>query len=287
MTTPLREELATLQRQVELLGRSLQSTTTPAPSNYQAPATHTTTAHGISKYPTSGARPNHTGDDATGHAATEQSSEQPDELHGVHNQTPGVTEQHHESPTTGDAAHDDKPNTTGQSEIFETTDQVNTDRTNETDQYQTVTDAEHPMDMSEPVHEQRYGDNFEHYEQNPETNTEYNQEYDKNQTPHEENETGYTEPQYENYEQYPQQYTEPNAQYDGQFENYPTDGNYQGEYNEPQYNLYAAEYQEHTPEAQQEAGVHEDHEQSIESPSGKPKPIKSEVNPDQTESNGS
>ncbi|KAJ2943096.1 hypothetical protein O0L34_g18787 [Tuta absoluta] len=78
-------------------------------------------------------------------------------------------------------------------------------------------------------------------------NPEYNQqEYEQ---------TGYADGQYENYEQYPQQYTDPNAAYEGNYENYATDGTYQGEnYDNTQYNEgYAAEYQEQPVVEPQEA----------------------------------
>lgn len=266
-----------------------------------APAAHSTASNRIPPNPPSSARPLHTDDNTAGHAPTEQSSEQPDELLGSDDHTSGVTEQDHENHQEDEAPNREQPNTRGLNDTHETIEQVKTEITDENNEYQTEADAVH-MDITEPAENQAYDDSYGHYEQNieenyeqnyqqnPETDAVYSQEYEKEQIPHEENQQSGYEQQYENYEQYPQQYADPNAQYDGQFENYTTDGHYQGDYNDPQYHEYPADYQEPSVTKEPVAAnpeVTEDVQGTTELPPGVPANTKSEINPNRTDSNGS
>ncbi|KPJ04857.1 hypothetical protein RR46_01795 [Papilio xuthus] len=240
------QELATLQRQVEMLGRSLRTNVTTAPSNYQAPSPHTTTTNRTTPHPTADTRRDNTGDDSTGHATLQQQpTEQPDRLVSDNDQTTRVEEDsHHIIEDTQEA----QPSSQEETNTHEQINQIITHQTNE-EINNTNEQIEQPPEVHEQLENENYTDeNYEQYDQNYEqtpSNTEYNQEeYEQNPNQNEQNlEQTYVEPQYENYEQYPQQY-------DNQFENYPPEGNYQGEtYEDQQYaQEYPTEYEEVNPQ---------------------------------------
>ncbi|KPJ17624.1 hypothetical protein RR48_07112 [Papilio machaon] len=242
-----------LKRQVEMLGRSLRTNVTPAPSNYQAPSPHTTTTNRTAPHTTSDTRRNNTGDDSTGHATLQQQpAQQPDRLVSDNDQTTRVNEdsQH----IIKEDAQNAQPNAQEEINIHQSINPVITHQTNEE-----IENTNEQIDQPEEVHEQPENQNFtdenyEQYDQNYEqtqANTEYHQEeYEEKLNQNEQNlDQTYVEPHYENYEQYPQQY-ETNAQYDNQYESYPAGSNYQGEnYEDQQYaQEYPTEYEEVNPQ---------------------------------------
>ncbi|XP_068624348.1 serologically defined colon cancer antigen 8 homolog [Battus philenor] len=240
-----KQELATLQRQVDLLGRSLQSNITPAPSNNEAPATHSTASHRTVPGSMPSSRPDNSGDNSTRHSSVEQQPEQqPDRLIDNNDQTSRVDGQEgqiieeeqniiHEPIAQVEMEINNQTVKTGDGFEYE----------NNAELEQSLEGKEHPE--NETYAEEQYDQN---YQQVPETGAEYNQQNEPNTYANEENfeQPNYVDPQYENYEQYPQQYPQSDVQYDAQYENYPQDGNYQEEnFDNQQYNQeYTAEYEE-------------------------------------------
>ncbi|XP_075987865.1 serologically defined colon cancer antigen 8 homolog [Anticarsia gemmatalis] len=224
-----KQELATLQRQVNGLTISLQTPHTP--STYQAHPTHATASdRNVSRPPS---------DSGRDYPGTEPPGQPADEPIGPVTNTPrdeyqptGIThapiDTEYETETADEEISDDKPIVKEYQEPEEHIEEV-----------EPVVEQEKPMEV-EPSQEYE-NTNYQYeqtYEPTPETgDAQYENQYDANY------EQPYVEPQqYENYEQYPQQYTDPNAQYDQQYETYPTEGNYEGD---PNYDAtqYAPGYQ--------------------------------------------
>ncbi|CAK1595025.1 unnamed protein product [Parnassius mnemosyne] len=248
-----KEELATLHRQVEQLGRSLQSNITPAPNNYQAHPTHTTGTDRTLPHPTTSSRSNDPGDDSSGHGKVKQQPiEQPDRFIDGKIKTARIIEHNNEHHTVDDSEAQQANEPTH--EQNKSDGQIIINKSEQEMDYQNNATVEQPVAGHDQHGDQIYSeDNYENYDQNYEhapVETEYNQEYEQNQNQNGENfeQQNYVEPQYENYEQYPQQYADPNAQYDTQYENYDADGNYQEHIDQSQYNPeYSSEYQEVQP----------------------------------------
>ncbi|CAG5059805.1 unnamed protein product [Parnassius apollo] len=253
MTILLREELATLHRQVEQLGRSLQPNITPAPNNYRAPPTHTPGPNRTLPHSTTSSRSNDPGDDSSGYSKVKQQpNEQSDRFIDGKNKTARIIEHNNEHHIIDDSEAQKANEPTH--EQNESDGQIITNKLEEEIEYQNNATVEQPVVVQDQHGDQNYSeDNYENYDQSYEhapVETDYNQEYEQNQDQHGENyeQQNYAEPQYENYEQYPQQYTDPNAQYDTQYENYAEDGNLQEHMDHSQYNPeYSSEYQEVQP----------------------------------------
>ncbi|KAI8433518.1 hypothetical protein MSG28_015549 [Choristoneura fumiferana] len=236
---PRRTELATLQRQVDSLGRSLQSA---PPSARQAPASHLPAAD--RNVPTAaGGRPDHPGADSPGHTNQPELRDQ----RRLSKQASRTSLKHPDpvEPTV-EARHDVIPQV---DDIVMEHDEIVGDARVENEEYVEIGPVQRSQEayeheaVEEPVaHNQEYehtGQEYVNSDQNYVEKTEpyyegqelQNEGYDPNY------QQNYQEGQFENYEQYPQQqYTDPNAQYtEGQYDNYATDGTYQQEYDPTQF----------------------------------------------------
>ncbi|XP_060807984.1 serologically defined colon cancer antigen 8 homolog isoform X3 [Amyelois transitella] len=235
-----KEELATLQRQVESIGRSLQPV--PAsPSTYQAPPTRTPSADRTVPHPPSNAGPDH---------PRAESTRVPQDGDSVTNIRPdSVDINDHRTPRT--AKQDSRSSLLDKNVINDgTAAVVNNIEENVKDDYEHQKDMDVEQMQQQDFQPEMYNEGNFNYEQNYEQNPEQSygqapeQTYEEHQGAEYQN-GGYVQNyeqqpytgQYENYEQYPeQQYVDPNAQYEGQYENYATDGNYEQNYDNTQYN---------------------------------------------------
>ncbi|XP_028161481.1 serologically defined colon cancer antigen 8 homolog [Ostrinia furnacalis] len=245
-----KEELATLQRQVDTLGRSLQPSHSTSPSVYQAPPTHASSTNRNVPHTQTAPRPDNSRDNTPGYpglpdqgvadARPDSRAElgQPRTIRKQESRT-SLLSQKEDPPYDANQSHSPENDTP----VYEESANVeHTKEMEDVDDVKLTTDAEKPMEVEQPQEyeatNQNYAEgNYEQYDQNYEqgpvtSENEYqNQGYEQNYE-----QPAYTEGQYENYEQqpqyegeYPQQYTDPNAQYENQYENYATDGNYQSE----------------------------------------------------------
>ncbi|RVE44965.1 hypothetical protein evm_010390 [Chilo suppressalis] len=254
--TPLK--LATLQHQVDILGRSMQPAPT-TPSVYQAPTTHTSTANRNVPYTQADSRSDDPRDNTTGHSGLidQRPTVRPDQFHSDAQQNRTVSRQQSRNSLLSDQTENRTHN------VNETASDVN--KFNENVSYdQNLGELppesnEKPMEV-ENVQEYQGTDqnntdgNYVNYEGN-EGNQYQGQEYDQNYE-----QPAYTGEQYGNYEEnqqydnYPQQYVDPNAQYEGQYENYAADGTYQDDQNYdqsqyiPQVEIPEAVSQDHVPQ---------------------------------------
>ncbi|XP_072933901.1 serologically defined colon cancer antigen 8 homolog [Epargyreus clarus] len=277
-----KEELATLRRQVEDLGRSLQPTYAP-PSTYQAPTTHPTTTNRM-PHSSPGTRPDDTGaespgDPSPGHQlrdvrrdsvnhktpiSRQNSQNSPPRRLSKQNsqnfqeETSTVTAQepidYTEEPTVSNIQYDSpREEYVPENENVENVEEhvlETADVDNKVEYKEEIQQEENKaMEVEqEQTLDQQYPEGYQNYEQTYEetqpTETEYqNEGYEQNFEQQQ-----YTEGQYENYEQYPQQYTEPTAQYEGQYENYQAEGYQNESYDNTQYeHQYAPEYTESVP----------------------------------------
>ncbi|XP_038217192.1 serologically defined colon cancer antigen 8 homolog [Zerene cesonia] len=287
------QELGTLQRQVESLGRTMQTAYSHPPST-QAPTTHSPTAVRIPDT-TATTRPNYTRDEPTrdttfGEPTRTKNSRVDDkprninDLHNtadtnIHKSSPesNINTITHETPRSRQISkqnsresveHERKLSQNSSKESFheENINQVNDNATvnhSNTDivpEQNTIQDQPEQKEQHQPLEEKQE----EHYDDQNygQEYHNYDQGYDQNQPtseyqPQEYEQQQYSEQQYENYEQYPQQYADPNAQYEGQYENYATDGNYtEQNYDNTQYNQESTpQYEENVSEIQQNVEI--------------------------------
>ncbi|KAJ8706076.1 hypothetical protein PYW07_010853 [Mythimna separata] len=222
-----KQELATLQRQVNGLSRSMQ-TPLNTPSTFEAHPPHTTTPDRNVPH-----TPSDSGRDYTGAESPRNTAHGPDAPITTARrddpyQAAGITDQ---------PAHDIQDQDIEEDEHI--TEDVKPIETN----YQ---ESEHFEDQEEPVkvekeqvlkEEAEKPMEVEHHEEfDPQY--QYDQNYEQpaavadDQYQNYEQQPYGEQQQYENYEQYPQQAADPAAQYDQQYENYATeDGNYPAEQN--------------------------------------------------------
>ncbi|CAH4037466.1 unnamed protein product [Pieris brassicae] len=268
-----RQELGTLQRQVERLGRSMQTTYAHHPST-QAPSSHTTTPDRIPNHTT----PTRSNDTRAEPARESPLREDPRPSLGYDSEPviqqkieltkhPENTEieskrllskQNSHEPKNGKSLHSSKDSIPLEAEHplnIQVTEvhpkaEYNTDVVEETS-------INYPEEnLSANIVEETNYDQLGHSANVEETNKDQPQESEeKDENPAQKYEQGYqnydqnyqNQPgteyqgydqqysqQYENYEQYPQQYNDPNAQYDNQFD-YGNEANYQQNYDQ-QYN---------------------------------------------------
>ncbi|KAL0810431.1 hypothetical protein ABMA28_010571 [Loxostege sticticalis] len=243
-----KEELATLQRQVDSLGRSMLPTHSTSPSVYQAPPTHASATNRNVPHPQADPRPDYTRDNAPGHPELPGqgvTDVRPD-AHGDIGQPRTIRKQESrtsllsqkEEPPYDSNQHNDPDNVEEKHDYEESANVEQSQAIEDVHDVEYKDDVEKPMEVEQTQEyaatDKNYGEgNYDQYDQNYEQtpvtdeNEYQNQGYEQ---------PAYAEGQYENYEQqpqydgnYPQEYADPNAQYEGQYENYATDGNYQGE----------------------------------------------------------
>ncbi|CAG4975071.1 unnamed protein product [Colias eurytheme] len=277
-----KQELGTLQRQVESLGRTMQTAYSHPPST-QAPTTHAPTTVRIPDT-TATTRPNYTRDEPTRDTtsgeptrtnnrvdekpgniidhSTEDITEMPPKTneHAIAQETPRSRQMSKQNSRESVKSERKLSQNSSKESIHEQNikqvddnpspvTQLNTDDIPEqnTIEHQPEQIEQHePLEQHEPM-EEKQEEQYDEQNYGQEYQN-YEQGYDQNQPtseypPQEYEQQQYSEQQYENYEQYPQQYADPNAQYEGQYENYATDGNYtEQNYDNTQYN------QEYTPQ---------------------------------------
>lgn len=221
----LRTELATLQRQVDSLGRSMQS-----PSPRTAPTPHLPSTDRNAP-PAAGGGPDHPRADPTGHP--DQPDIRPDtrDHRPLSKQASRTSIRSYQEPD-----HTNQPDRrlAEQTEPTQLADNIKEDIADEKEveyEKEQHNQEKYPVENVEQAYEQGYENPDQNYAEKTEPYYEQTEGYDQN----------YQEGQFENYEQYPQQYTDPNAQYEGQYENYATDG-YQQEYDQTQYVDPATQY---------------------------------------------
>ncbi|XP_022828753.1 serologically defined colon cancer antigen 8 homolog isoform X1 [Spodoptera litura] len=220
-----KQELATLQRQVNGLSRSMQSPHN-TPSNFQAHPPHQTTTDRNVPHPPSDSGRDYSGTESPGHTThgpderiTTVDRDDPYETTGI-DKTAYQQEEHHDQQIEENVV-DIKPKETEyqEAEHFEEEEmpKVQTETKEEIKE-----EPEKPMEVehTEAYETQQY-EYDQNYEQTPATgDAQYENQFENyEQQP-------YADQQYENYEQYPQEAVDPNAQYHQEYENYPTDGNY-------------------------------------------------------------
>ncbi|XP_045457295.1 protein Daple [Melitaea cinxia] len=243
--TPLK--LATLQRQVEHLGQSLQSAYSHPPSNNQAPSSHTTEANRISRFPP-GAGSNYTRTEPTGDATVSESGDVRN-IARDYETTGNINIQDH---SNNDNINNSSKAQTSPKQIIVTNEQngkhtnverkmskqnsrdsnnqdekvlgkqlskentqpedrMENDRTQATSQIESNEkfDTDHRENIiSDTTQPVEYQTGNDQPRQQSE---EYaNQNYSDENYPNQGQ--NYDQPQFENYEQYPEQYTDPNAQ---------------------------------------------------------------------------
>ncbi|CAB3247043.1 unnamed protein product [Arctia plantaginis] len=238
-----RQELATLQRQVNGLTLTLQTPHTP--NTYQAHPPHTTPSdRNIAHSPSNNGRdyprsepPGHPTDEPVGPITALPAIKRDDPY-----ETARVTEANVEPDKETDNFVDEEETTSEETrnvKDYEDLEYPQKEESEHEPETKIKQDAGKPMEVEQTLEydTQNYPYN-QNYEQTQETvDPQYQNQYDQNY------EQPYTEQQqYENFEQYPQQFTDPNTQYDPAYENYQTDSNYQGDQN---YDVsqYGQEYQ--------------------------------------------
>ncbi|XP_048488293.1 serologically defined colon cancer antigen 8 homolog [Plutella xylostella] len=261
-----KEELASLHRQVDSLGRTIQHANAPN-TYYEAPSTHAAAAHGnVEPAPPPG--PDHTRGHPPAHPALRR---QPSNSSVGDRHSNSQSRQLSRQPSKSSIRMENQPeamppvNSQNEQEYVKDSpvkEQYYVDETPVKETYENAKVAENISEVEQQNYEQpqpeyaqepTYSEEPSHFEQQQ---GEYNQEqtyqdptyaqepanYDQSyaqETPTYQTEgydqnyeqPAYTEGQYpENYEQ---QYADPNAQYEGQYENYATDPNqaYQGDPN--------------------------------------------------------
>uniref|UniRef100_A0A2H1WVT2 SFRICE_025376 n=1 Tax=Spodoptera frugiperda TaxID=7108 RepID=A0A2H1WVT2_SPOFR len=220
-----RQELATLQRQVNGLSRSMQSPHN-TPSNFQAHPPHkTTTDRNVPHSPSDSGR-DYPGTESTGHTThgpdarvTTVDRDDPYQTAGI-NETPYQEEEHHDQ-TEENVVEDIKPTETVYQEPEHFEEEMSKVQTEAKEEIKEEPEKPMEVEHTEAYETQQYDEYDQNYEQTPATgDVQYENQFENyEQQP-------YADQQYENYEQYPQEAADPNAQYQQEYENYPTDGNY-------------------------------------------------------------
>ncbi|XP_046974573.1 myosin heavy chain, non-muscle [Vanessa cardui] len=247
-----KKELATLQRQVEHLGQSLQSAYSHPPNN-QAPSTHTTNTNRISNSPT-GARSDHSRNESARDSAFRENNDIGD-VAGDHETARNINEpiqdqindknisqdaQNYSTEITQDVVSNEEDSNENLNVVEKKITKQNSHDSNGRDEKSVKKKSSREMTPEKHIkneiekdvskneefdEDQRVAETTDNKEQDYTEPVEYPNENDKplqqteqfeTQNYNEENYPNYDQPQYteqfENYEQYPEQYADPNSQ---------------------------------------------------------------------------
>ncbi|CAK1549196.1 unnamed protein product [Leptosia nina] len=246
-----RQELGTLQRQVDNLGRSMQPTFSP--TSTQALSSHAPTADRI-QYSAAPTGSNFTRNEPSRNSSSRDSRRTSNEL----NRTELLVQ---DNMKTSDNVQDTEAQNKLQNNFSEERSREGTEDKEQSKQFEnevppsaisqvrkndiTEKTSEHITDLPEDVTDvDQTVNREENYVQDYQT---YEQGYQNQPAGYQEGyEQQYGDQQYENYEQYPQY--DANVEYNNQYENYATDENYTDQNYTQEYN--PDQYQENISEAQ-------------------------------------